>query len=1724
MIKKLVSFACCLLPIGAGAVPVYPENVADRFVSADGDAWQAAADAGQTITINATQQYPIINGIRAEEGFDIKYNMYLGAVTDQGSANGNLYILDTVQNPFNIISRGDVSVGAILQVLDGRSLAFKSYGDTPVAFDLTVGSGGVNEGIKIGTNTAGMASIMMENIDALTVNGSIIAYGDFTVSANSVAAGLVNINAGNTTINTTGVVELDGLTVSGGGKTYVDAGTDITVDGVVQNSVGDMQFVAGGNISVADSFENKSAGDVDVATGDFMVGGVLSNESQTATMLLNVANLRVSGGSTSGYSLVNSGNFYATVKGHTYLEYGINLTDMLEGNVFSLDTGTLEFGTNADEQAWFNAFSNYLDNFSLAVRDGSLTVGKIQNGINADANINAGANMTVLAQNISAGSVYNNAESLVIKAADLDSGYAVTAPAASETVGNINISGVVVGETATTTDIVAAGNLVIAGAVTNNGKMTLNANSVNVADVVNYGAGSELTVSSLTERTGVVDIDGSVVNTGGVTTVWAKDVSIDGTVVNNSGVVTIRASDNADGPVKIGAIDAKGGVVNLNALAGAANVAGAFTVSNGAVNLGNSLNNLTVGGAVNVAGDVTATADTTTVSGDVNIAASGNSFLLSAGTITIGGNVDVTADDSVRSIVLNADEISVAGNVLVENRGMLTMTQNGASDLTIDKALMVNNGGQFSSDFGDISVASVSGNGKFLLQGESLVAKEGDINIAGNLYFDPTESVAGVSSGMIIRDTNSFALQTVGDGADIMIGAVSVGAANTLTLDSLDDISIGGGINNKGNINVDAVGQVGIEGNVTNKDVLAVTGAGIIMGDVINSGQLTVDGMSELVSLGNVYSSNSLNISTASNVFVGGAIEQSGGDMNIAAEKLQAGSLNVYGTGSKAVLDVATISINGNVSVAGDFVQGGNAGALNHFAGGFNATALSVIGDFIAEDMDTNYAIDNAVRVSGAINVADGLNVEIVAGSTIVANGLTNNGNLTLIAESGLNLADLVNNNGVLNLDSGNEAVTLSTFALNSGNVVFAGTGLDITGAFDIEGMLYQGYRGGMMDNDVNIKSAVYDISASNFAVNGINQIGKLTVNSSDVSVTGDIKAQDLRFAALPASNWMNVNVTGDVSGGVDFIGLEKMTVGGSYVFDKNSNINAAILKYATVGQDSTDVNYWSTVGFDDKDMVIFENAADGAAMINVAGTFTAGTNALDWADTPDGTLQSGEIGIDLRDIVNQGTAIWFVHADGGILNAGDLEKARNLKVRYCNADGSLCYDYLESIDSDNGADEDLPAYIAARKNDLYIVFDPRFGGPIEVFKLQPVVAADAMHTDGEFVSAGALDNLIASRLHDKKFYNRTPIEVIPLVFQDTNLQQAATELYNRMEYFSEVERTPEPISRFARLFQARELEQIAGGIVLNEHTAARSFEDRMFDEFIWNRNRRLKKAWLDVDYGMFYHNVQDGKHTDGNRFSISGGFDWQESNTLQLGLTGRISHTKSKVADTIDVTYNPEQEAIANVKVGVADTTIGLGAYMMNTISEKARLYANVFADIHVLDVDRTQNFVDVIDGDGAAFSIISEWGLMHDILNQYFVGNLYARAGYNFGFSVKEQAAGQDYMRLQSDGYMIFTPGYSLMAQKRIYPSAWFQFRPYASIGIEYDVLGAPDKVEYRFAMADLYTKYSVEISPLWANIGGGIEFLSANGVQVGVDYRYQYNSDIQLHNIKISGSYRF
>lgn len=1723
MIKKLLSLVCCVLPMGVRAAPQEIAPIgADAAVATTYDAWQSAIAGGQSIVviggngINATGGQTT-GGVDVASGFDVTNNMIVGLdlnpgtndATPNGAVN-NLYVLNSASSPFTVISTGDISIGSMLQVLNGVNLGFKTSDTNPKKFSVDVGTDGIGTGgIKIG-DAINTASLTLDNINELDVKGSVIAYGDFSVDANSVnVTGGLNLYKGTINIDSAGAVTLGELIANDnvGGTTV--SGQTITVSGGVSNQGGDMELIAGDDVNITGNLENSAASNLSVSGADLVVTGTVKNDrTDGGTLTLNVDSWRINGGNQNTYSLVNNGNLYATVDGETYMEYGLNLAGMGTDNEFSLTTGTLEFGTNADK--WFGAFANNLNKFNVNITGDDLdNLTTVLNGANGNTN----ATMTVAARNIIAGSVQNDATSLIMNAQQ-----------------NMTINGAVQGN-AGTTKLVAANTLSVVGAVSNSANTVLNGNVVNVASLSNSGVGAELTVSSLTEASGTVNVSGDITNTDGTTTVWAKNVDIDGTVTNNSGTTTICGSDANGGAVAVGGINAAGGVIDLIALAGNMAIDNNLTVSGGVLNIDSSLRNLTVDGTVQIAGNVNVGAGGASVAGDVNVVRNDASqfAMTSNRAILIDGDVNAVDSTVVGNITLDAPLVNIERNVTVANSGHLTLGTNATSYIRVAGDLTFNDGGIFETYTQDLFVGTLSGDGKFVAHGAGITATKGNIDIDGNIYFDADNDPADPSSGMVVRDTTTLTLKTTMEDMDISVGAISLGDGNRLVLNSADALDINGVLTNNGTLDIDAVGAVGIDGATTNTGTLDLLADSVSMAGINNSGNAQVVSTNGGISTGGITNSGSMEVNAATDL-VAGVITHTAGVMDLNADSLSAQSLGVSGTaGTRVNINAPIVAIAGIAKVSGDFVQGGTGGMLNLTATDFSAQNLTITGDFVADAGNTTYDVAENVSITGNINVADGSVVSIDAGNRIVASDLTNAGRVQLSAGQGIELDEIINDSGAMSIDSGAGLLDLASLVMNAGNLTLRGAGMDLDSAIATGANLYQNWGSVLAEKDINIVADDYEITTAGLDVSTINQDGKLLINTSDVDVGGDIVASDLQFYAMPRGNWMNVSVGGNVSGDVDFVGLEKMTIAGNYIFNDGSQINAAILPYAVSGSgiNETDVNYWATISLnDDETLGQITNAQDAGALITVGGKFESDLGTLG-ALSSAGQLGQPQIGIDIFDIVDQGTAIWFLHAEDGVADLAT--KIRNLNVSFCNADGSLCYDYLTSLDANNGSGDDLPAYVSVRdvNNDgvsdsLYIVFDPRFGGPVEVFKIQPIVARTDEHTRGEYVSAGALDNMIAGQLVNKQFYNRTPIEVIPLIFDGTNLSTMANELYNRMEDYVQ-NRDGGALARFSRLFQVREIEQIAGAIALNEHTSFRSFEDRMFDEFIWNRNRNLNKAWLDVDYGMFYQNIDDGKHADGHRFSVAGGFDWQESNTLVLGLTGRVSHTTSKADDAMDLSYAGTTQ-FGDVKIDVADTNVGLGGYLMKILGQKARLYGNAFLDLHVFDVDRTQNFVDRIDGDGTAFSLMSEWGLMHDILNQYIVGNVYARVGYNFGFSVKEKAAGDDYMRLKSDGYFVLTPGYSLIAQKRIYPSAWFQIRPYASIGIEYDVFGAPDFAKYKFAVADDFTKYDIDIDPLWANIGGGVELLSARGMQFGIDYRYQYNDAIQLHNIKVSGSYRF
>lgn len=981
-----------------------------------------------------------------------------------------------------------------------------------------------------------------------------------------------------------------------------------------------------------------------------------------------------------------------------------------------------------------------------------------------------------------------------------------------------------------------------------------------------------------------------------------------------------------------------------------------------------------------------------------------------------------------------------------------------------------------------------------------------DINQTG--FTIKSDGAVEVSDTLEIAQNYSLALTTnTVPSVNMSFGAISAGGM--LTIDNADAFNVtnsliaGAGLSV--NANTMTTGAVNIGGGNTN---ITLTGA-LSTDGFVNSGAGDVTIIaSEMTSDGSVQNNG------------GDFIVELGGDLTVnqgTGAEPDVGSLENSGT--SLIIRRKTGATGVDINVAGTVKNDSNNGSII-----INADSLTVNGGDSVTGASFVNAGDLDILITGTTTLEHGFNLnnmaaentfKLITGNLVFGEGTSADALLQIsvnrlnnfyleVNQSNLTLTQVLNGSGNQNATMQLLGQSVTADSVTNNGKLLEITALQSNGSITVNG---------------NVTNTVGDLEmvASNIDISGN------LINSDGIT---SLKSVDTSDSLNPVGNLV-VNVNGDVTGGVQFIGLKEMTIGENFIFDNNSLINAAILPYGTSGGNNSTRNYWSSVSLnDDGTLGQITNAPGGQALITVGGTFVSNVSGFG-APSDNNPLQNGQIGIDLFSIVDQGTAIWLLDAGEGIQELAD--KIRNLNVNFCNADGSICFNYLEAYNSYNGADEDLPVYLSMRDTDndgvadsVYIVFDPRFGGPVEVSKIQPIVAKTSGHTEGEYVSAGALDNLVAGQLANKNFWYSTPIEAIPYIFSGTNLATMSNELYKRMEFYQNT-LDGTALARFSRLFQARELENIAGGIALNEHLNARDFEHYAFDEFIWNRNRNLKKAWLDIDFGMVRQDGSDDVNIKGNRFKAFGGFDWQESETMIVGLAGRISNMSGDSTDSFDLSYG-SVSANGCVDINVDDTNIGVGGYMMKILGEKTRIYGNVFLDMHLFDITRTQNYVSTIDGDGTSFSLISEWGLLHDWLNQYIVGNMYARVGYNFGFSGTEQSAGQEYMELQSDGYFILTPGYSLIAQKRIYPSAWMQIRPYASVGVEYDVLGMPDFMEYKFALAHDYTKYDIDINPLWANMGAGIEVLGANGMQVGLGYKYQYNDMIQIHNIKLSGSYRF
>ncbi len=1553
-------------------------------------------------------------------------------------------------------------------------------------------------------NAGGINNYDVMNIDLLgLLNADIITSdgGTATINADSIRTGdIQNRGGGNMNINTSGNIDV-------AVRTFSDPGSPDTT-GAIQNVDGNIVISAGGNVSGVYMANNK--GSLDITSGG----------------------LNISGGATS--SFVNAGDFTGRISGDSSFANGIDLTGMASTNVFDLETYTFSLGNDIG-----NFWSNNLNLFRLHILRGNMTAGKIWNG----ANGNTSANMDLVAQSFDVTDVLNNGASVNMETTDESvDGIAGTR--------YINITGNVNDSLGATTNIISAGDLTIGGDVQSNGTMNINGVDISLSDVDNYG---DLQILAYKDAAGSITASNNVTNHAGTMNIESRQIAITGTLRSDAGTVSLGASDSSGAEVSLGALDVRGGVMNVDALRGLS-VTNTASVSSGGLNFSQNTSNVTVANGFGASGNLTVGGTTATGGGNVSAGAKNFTLTSTTGLIAIGGDIMATTAGGDYVMMLEAPSVT-ATNILASDSNRLAFR--GEELNATGQITTTGNGGTIDLGSTVTRAESVNNTGKMTARGESITATgSGGISINGGMLFNGSDATAG----LVVLDTTDLLLETT-SGSIETYGGVKLGQSNTLRLYSGANIDVSGTSDISGTLDVRAENGTAEFGsiNVTaTGDATITAGGNAALGAISNAGRLYASS-----SAGNIITADVTNNGTNADMnFTGNditmsAVVNSNGAMTLdAAGDYSLVSMSVTG-GNVWVANAQIVDTSGDVTTSGTFVQGAAAtygigingtvpefNALNFSADSFSAvgpssTKYNVIDNFIVTNTvnvgaDATTIIDPALYQSGDIVNAGTLEI---TGDRFIAENIDNSGTATFNSED-MTLGHIINS-GSLAINPGANVLDIAGLD-NTGTAVFAGTGLNSSGAINIAGKLTQNTAptsGGVnvSDNYVITGPSIYigNVSAPNmpeWSGGGI-EAPSLTIYTSDLKVGGSI-ATGATISAAGLANPLFADISGNIAGGTDFINLGGLRVGGDYTFNDSSRLGLWI------GSAGGSPNYYATVSTANDDnlgkITNVWNGITSEALIQVDGKFI--TDVSSPIVTGNGaSISDSQIGITITDIINPGTAIWLVQADGGVTDLGI--KSRELTVMFCNASGTKCYNYFDSLgamaDFPTGSgtenENDLPAYISARDvngiggtDSLYIVFDPRFGGPQELFKIQPKVGATPDHTPGEYWTAGALDDLIEGQLASDGFYAGVPIELVDLIFKDSIYEEMAHELYERMEQYL-TDSNGKGLSRFSRLFQPREIEMLKMGMTANERVFFRDMEDRMFDEFIWNRNRQLKKVWFDADYGMLGQKSDDMK-INGDRLSLSLGVDWLANREIVVGLAAKIAHIESSSRDNIDLGFKLNSHIPGFANIDVTDTNFALGGYTQITLNQEFRLYGNLFLDVHMLDISREQNFMMNTNGTGESLAINTEWGLMHDWLNQYIVGNLYVRAGYNLGFDIQETAGSDNYMNLQSDGYAMLTPGYSLQANKRFYFSPWFSMKPNISVGAEYDLFGPSTFAQFKFDPAPRYRDYEWKANPLWLNGSAGIEFKHVNGLEFGIDYRFMYNTDLMLHNFRLSASLRF
>ncbi len=888
---------------------------------------------------------------------------------------------------------------------------------------------GTATSVTIGQSNGGGGTLSLESGGSLNAGAiSIAAIGGtglLSVAGGTVQATSINDGTGGTITVSSGLMQVETLTIVVGGTTNASiVAGPVTIDGVLTMTGG---TVTTGAMTVGN--QSGETANVSVSGGSLLTEGLFVGAGtltvQGAGQVSNTGTNGVAIGGTNpgstGAVVVNGGSLSDTTSFFGIGNSGGTGTLLVENGGSLITGGTTAFadinatGGTALATVTGATWTSY----------GQIIVGDSGNGsldINSNGVVNAGTNQVTIGQSKGgAGTV------------SLESGGMLVA-------GALVLDNAVLGNSTGVLDV--AGGMVTAGSLTVNagGEISVTGGSVTVngaATIGNNGSIVILNGTTVVTAAGLagasLTLSGGLVTTSGLTV--AANSASNGTVTVNGGTLDdtsfLTIGNAGDGLVTVnsgGSLIAAGGV-QIDSVLIVADAPGATTVplvtGNGTLEVDGGSVTDTGGVTIGNGGDAVVMIE---AGGTFTANGTNTGFNQVSIGSTNGGAASVTVNDALFNLVNETLFIGDGGDgtLLIENAGTVTSTYSGAGP-----AVDINASGSAQAS-AIVSGANVvwslnAPNAQFVVGDNgtgSLLVTSGAVVNTGSSVVDIGNQSGGAGQVTVSNDATLVAGQ-----GNISVDIGASGASGTLTAGGS-----GTHVNAAGDIDV---GGAGTGNLVVNSSATVSAGLGFDIAALTGSGNATVSGFQSLL--------------TTSGSFAVG-------DTGLGSLAIQSGATVI--TGGLAVITQNAAGAGSTANVNGGGSNWHVSGLLEVGNGGAGSLAITAGGIVTAGTVDVGtrgngagfVTVVNADLTAGSLVVGDAGfgQLSLSQGGTVTAGGLDAGANGSAVISLSGSGTDLALTGDATVADDGSATMSILNGATMTGTDLTIGSQGNASGALTV--------------------------------------------------------------------------------------------------------------------------------------------------------------------------------------------------------------------------------------------------------------------------------------------------------------------------------------------------------------------------------------------------------------------------------------------------------------------------------------------------------------------------------------------------------------------------------------------------------------------------------------------------------------------------------------------------